>query len=200
MISLVFGTIVCVAYIVLFSLESYYVPHVSMVAAVILMVCFFVASRTLGKVLRARSPSERASRSDSASKKKTKSPPVTGHLQIIMSSAKWLGFGLGGHLMGAIISVSAPSHTVWHYVGGFFALFFLGFNVFAMTRYYRMAMLTRAARLASKKARADRRNKSAGSTASIVPEESSSATNGTQDGAEEKGEKAAPQQAWATAQ
>ena len=195
MFSLVFGAIVCVAIIVLISLGKIAeVAYVGAVAAIILMVCFFVASRALKKVLQAQSPSV----SDSASGESAKAVP--GHLQVILSSARWLGFALGGHLVGAVIFTVAPQNTVWQYVGDFFLFFFVGFGVFTMTRYYRMAMLTRAARLASKKARADRRNKSAGSTASIVPEESSSATNGTQDGAEEKGEKAAPQQAWATAQ
>ena len=179
--SLLFGTIVCVAIGVLFSLGKITeVAYVAAVAALLLMVCFFVASRTLGKVLRARSPSDRANRSGSASGKGA----LPSHLQIIMSSAKWLGFTLFGHIAGAVIFAVAPWDTVWQYVGNFFLFFFVGFSVFIMTRYYRMAMKTRAARMAVQKSRADRRNKSAMSTASIVPEESASATNSTQDGME----------------
>ena len=205
---MVFGTIVCVGIGVLFSLGKIVeVAFVGAVAALILMVCFFVASRTLKKVLQARSPSE----SDSASGKNAKAPPATGHLQVITSSAKWLGFALGGHLAGAVIFAVAPGRTVWQYVGDFFLFFFIGLAVYAMTRYYRMAMLTRAARLSALKSRSDRRNKSARSTASVMPE-MGTATNTTQDGGassashtveEETGEekvKVGPQQAWGTAQ
>ena len=212
MFALIFGTIVCVAIIVLYSLGKIIeTAYAAAAAALILMVCFFVASRTLGNVLRARSPSERASRSNSASGKKAKAPPVKGHLQVIMSSSKWLGLTLGGHLAGALMFASVPSNTVWQYVGDFFQFFFIGLGVFTMTRYYRMAMLTRAARLSALKSRSDRRNKSARSTASVMPE-MGTATNTTQDGGassashtveEETGEekvKSVPQQAWGTAQ
>ena len=87
--ALIFGTIVCVGIIVMFTLgKNTYAGYVSAAAALILMVCFFVASRTLGNVLRARSASE----------KKAKAPPVNGHLQVITSSSKWLGLALCGHL------------------------------------------------------------------------------------------------------
>ena len=208
--ALIFGTIVCVGIIVMFSLGKItYAAYVGALAALILMVCFFVASRTLGNVLRARSPSERLSRSNSASEKKTKALPVKGHLQVIMSSSKWLGITLCGHLVGAAMFAVVPENTVWQYVGDFFLFSFLGLGVFTMTRYYRMAMLTRAARVSALKSRSDRRNQSANSTASVVPE-MGTATNTTQDGGassashivdEETGEegvKAVPQQAWGT--
>jgi hypothetical protein len=198
--ALIFGTIVCVGIIVMFTLgKNTYAGYVSAAAALILMVCFFVASRTLGNVLRARSASE----------KKAKAPPVNGHLQVITSSSKWLGLALCGHLVGVAMFAVVPDDTVWQYVGDFFLFFFIGFGVFTMTRYYRMAMLTRAARLSALKSRADRRNKNTKSTASVVPE-MGTATNTKQDGGassashtmeEETGEevvKAVPQQAWGT--